>query len=136
MVNSVCNPETGPEIFHVVFTDCFVETWTDSVLGKIVNGGITAVEDLPLLIKQRGLYFNGIDDFLVINLVMLSHSFTLEFWVRPKESVLASDLIYLISISNDYFYFAIDNQSLRFFYENPAGTAITYNGNVVTLDTW
>jgi hypothetical protein len=54
----------------------------------IVGGASTEdEEDEPVVMLDRGVYFDGIDDFLAVesNMLMLSISWAASAWVRPVK---------------------------------------------------
>jgi hypothetical protein len=75
-------------VLCVGFFDIFDSNWVDNTDSILIQGGspLTDEADEPIMIKDRGIYFDGVDDTLLIEAsrFMLNISFTIQTWVWPE----------------------------------------------------
>jgi hypothetical protein len=78
---------TPNQVLCLVFDEeISYNTWTDGINNiKIVGGNseVTTDSDEPVPIFKRGLWFDGVNDFLKVINFSMHHTFTIEQWIRP-----------------------------------------------------
>ena len=76
----ICSGVAGC-IFSLEFTNdqLFLGPWTDTINELVMTGSA----DGPFQVFDRGIWFDGVDDFLSVADFTLNHSFTINIWLRP-----------------------------------------------------
>jgi hypothetical protein len=98
-------------------------------------------------IYRRGLYFDGTEDFVQFKSLVLPHTFTLEFWIKPSE--IKGTLFSMTQTASnqqagdeDYFaiYLLSGTNNAALWYYNPAGVLsdvqATTTNESITVDVW
>jgi hypothetical protein len=69
-------------------------TWLDSRRSADANWSVSVIKGAtvgyesadPYLVDDRGVYFDGINDFLTIHDLIVHHTFAMTFWMKPESS--------------------------------------------------
>ena len=135
----VCEGDQG-QVYCLEFNDRSLN-WAPNAFGGTSADSIDSADPVPIYL--RGLWFDGVDDFLTLTDVIIHHTSTILLWIRPA----APGVLFSINSNNisqvgsEYFIILITSElALSNTYLNPDGATspvVTETAEgIVALNDW